>query len=363
MKDLHLYIHIPFCRRKCVYCDFYSVCRTDQIPQFCTAVTDSLKFQGNIHAPKHRVKSIYFGGGTPNLLSTAQLQRICSSIRRYFHVAEDPECTIEINPEFSKSRSSIKQLRDLGFNRLSIGVQSLQDRELRLLGRLHSSRTALRCLKHARNIFDNISVDLIYAIPGQSLKDLKHHVNRLLAFSPEHISAYNLSCEEGTPLAESVTKGDIRLADEESEREHFLFLHEYLSGKGYEHYEISNFARPGFHSQHNSAYWHDQHYLGIGPSAHSMLDNIRYHFTADLQQYLEKPENFSYAEPALESERIITGLRTKKGLDLTLLEAETSVKLLKYADKHPGWLSHTDSRLFCTLEGWLVLDSILADLI
>lgn len=363
MKALALYIHIPFCRHKCGYCDFYSVCTDNLIPDFCHAARRSLEYQSGIWAGKHKICSIYFGGGTPNLLSAKQLSGILDTIRNRFILAEDIESTIEINPEFSYRPADLQKLRDLGFNRLSIGIQSLKNRELRLLGRLHSSRTALRCLKHARKRFDNISADLIYAIPGQSLADLKSNVNRLLRFSPEHISAYILSCEEGTPLAENVSAGKVQIADEETEREQFLFLHEYLLQKGYEHYEISNYAQPGFHSRHNSAYWQNQHYLGIGPSAHSMLYNIRYHYAADLKQYLKKPEIFSLTEPALETESIITGLRTSQGLDLKHLEAKTSLKLMEYTEKHPEWLSLKNSRLYCTLEGWLMLDSILIDLI
>ncbi|MDD4962258.1 MAG: radical SAM family heme chaperone HemW, partial [Candidatus Marinimicrobia bacterium] len=286
MKALALYIHIPFCRRKCGYCDFYSVCSEKQIPAYCEAVCQSLEYQSGTWAAKHEIRSIYFGGGTPNLLSAKQLSDILGTIRSRFILAKDIESTIEINPEFSHSRAALQELRDLGFNRLSIGIQSLKNSDLRLLGRLHSSRTAISCLKQARKYFDNISTDLIYAIPGQSLASLKSNVNRLLRFTPEHISAYNLSCEEGTPLAGSVAAGRVRLADEETEREQFLFLHEYLQHKGYEHYEISNYARPGFHSRHNSAYWQNQHYLGIGPSAHSMLYNTRYHYSADLKAYL-----------------------------------------------------------------------------
>jgi len=363
MKALALYIHIPFCRRKCGYCDFYSVCSENLIPEFCNAACRSLQYQSGTCAAKHKIRSIYFGGGTPNLLSAEQLSGILKTIRSSFILDNNIESTIEINPEFSHRSAALQELRDLGFNRLSIGIQSLKNRELRFLGRLHSSRTALRCLKHARMYFDNISTDLIYAIPGQSLADLKSNVDRLLQFSPEHISAYNLNCEEGTPLAGSVAAGKVRLAGEDTERAQFLFLHEYLLNKGYEHYEISNFAKPGFYSRHNSAYWDHQHYLGIGPSAHSMLYNIRYHYSADIKQYLEKPEIFSQAEPALESERIITGLRTSKGLDLKPLKTEKSAILMKYAEKHPEWLAVKDSRLYCTLEGWLMLDSILIDLI
>lgn len=363
MKNLYLYIHVPFCRQKCVYCDFYSVCSENLIPAFCEAVCRSLEFQGEIWAPGRKIRSIYFGGGTPNLLNPHQLSGILEAVHKNFKLAKSAECTIEINPEFSKSRKALQALRDIGFNRLSVGVQSLNKCELKMLGRLHNARTAERCLRHARKIFDNISADLIYAIPGQSLKDLKNNADSLLRFAPEHISAYNLSCEEGTPLAKAVAEEKIRLAGEEMERKHFLFLHDYLTKKGYEHYEISNYARPGHYSLHNSAYWSHRQYLGIGPSAHSLLDGIRYLYPADLKAYLEKPGPFHKAEAFMESEAIITGLRTSKGLDLKFTEPATNEKILKYADAHPEWLTIEEQRVFCTLEGWLMLDSILLDLI
>ncbi|MBW6458786.1 MAG: radical SAM family heme chaperone HemW [FCB group bacterium] len=363
MKALYLYIHIPFCRRKCSYCDFYSLPSENLIPAYIASLKDALHAHAEKLNQEYEVQSIYFGGGTPNILSAEQLNDILSEIRNAFRIAYNAEYTIEINPEFSHDPPSLRALRNIGFNRLSIGIQSFHDADLRVLGRLHTADTALRCLEHARKIFDNISLDLIYAVPGQSRSMMENNLKTALSFSPEHISAYNLTCEPGTPLAGSVENHAVILQDEERERSDFLFVHDYLTANGYEHYEISNYARPGFHSRHNSAYWSEKDYLGLGPSAHSRIGDRRFAYHADLNEFLRQPQDFHIHEPASEADILITRLRTSKGLPVNSLRPETWNNVLNYAEKHPGWFITDNSGIRCTPEGWLMLDSILEELV
>ena len=363
MKPLHLYIHIPFCRKKCAYCDFYSLPAEERVPDYIHALKCALHGHAKDFSSKYEINTIYFGGGTPNILSGKQLNEIFICIRENFHIADNAECTIEINPEFSASAEALQALGDIGFNRLSIGIQSLSDRDLGVLGRLHTADTALRCLEYARTVFDNISVDLIYAVPGQSRDALKQNIDRILFFSPEHISAYNLTYEPGTPMAKAVMNGETSPADEESERSDFLFIHEYLTERGYEHYEISNFARPGFRSRHNSAYWSKHDYLGIGPSAHSKIGDLRCSYEADLEQFLKKPEHFHTREPASEADILITRLRTNEGLKIDCLRSDTWDAVMDYAKDHPRWFVTDAGSIRCTSEGWLMLDTILEELV
>ncbi|MDZ7797435.1 MAG: radical SAM family heme chaperone HemW [Candidatus Marinimicrobia bacterium] len=363
MKELYLYIHIPFCRKKCRYCDFYSMGPDHDTGNFLNALRRSITYHADNISEYYEVQTLYLGGGTPNLLSGSQLAGIVEHVISAFHFTDTPEISIEINPEFAKDRESIRTFYDIGFNRLSIGVQSLNDAELRTLGRLHSRDTALQCLKHAREIFPNISTDLIYAVPGQTMASLEKSLNTLLLFEPEHLSAYNLSCEPGTPLAAAVEKGDILLHDEEAERNFFLFLHERMHQHGYRHYEISSYAKPGSESRHNSAYWSGADYLGIGPSAHTKLQDLRYSYLPDIKAFIRDPREFHTKEPAGDTDTIITRLRTEEGLRKNDVGSDTWKSVYKYAQKRSGLFLIGKDRISCTPEGWLLLDSILLDLI
>ncbi|MDZ7821323.1 MAG: radical SAM family heme chaperone HemW [Candidatus Marinimicrobia bacterium] len=364
MKALYLYIHIPFCRKKCHYCDFYSIIPgQDVADRYLDALKRAVSFHAERCSGRYELRSIYFGGGTPNLLLPGRLEKVFDRIVSSFRIAEDAEITIEINPEFAHDKDSIRPLADTGFNRLSVGVQSLRDDELRMLGRLHDRDTALRCLEAARNIFPNLSADLIFALPGQRLPALEESLDTLLAFAPEHLSAYNLSCEPGTPLSEMVESGKIRLADEACERRFFLYLHETLGRHGYRHYEISGYARPGRESRHNSAYWSGADYLGLGPSAHSKLADTRHAYDPDLNRFLHEPCDFHHTEKVNDADLLITRLRTAEGVSREEAGKKTWKRLKEYAGERPAWFSVRNDRIACTPPGWLMLDSILLDLI
>jgi oxygen-independent coproporphyrinogen-3 oxidase len=363
MKPLYLYIHIPFCRKKCAYCDFYSIAPEAGADACLNALHASLAYHAERIAGNYRLETLYLGGGTPNLLPADRLRGLIDAVVKYFHIAEDPEISIEINPEFAQEPAQLRALKNAGFNRLSIGVQSLNDAELQLLGRLHSRDTALQCLEQARKLFDNLSADLIYAIPGQTIAGLRENLEALLHFAPEHLSAYALSCEEGTTLAKRVKKGTVTLQDEEDERRAFLFLHAALERRSYRHYEISSYAVTGHESRHNSAYWSGEDYLGIGPSAHSKLGDRRYSYRADLKAFLKDPREFHDCGKVRAGDRLITGLRTRRGLWKGELPSELWSRVRDYAMRRPGLFRSGKENISCTPQGWLILDSILLDLI
>ena len=330
---------------------------------YLQALYHSIEHHAKNLANNYTIRTLYLGGGTPNLLSPAQLEGILNIVSRHYTFTEHPEITIEINPEFSSDRKSLKTLSEIGFTRLSIGIQSLNDAELAILGRIHSRETALRCLEYAREIFSNLSADVIYSIPGQTPDSLHATLDMLMRFAPEHISAYNLTCEAGTPFAALVQEGKLQLTDDETERGFFLFVHHYLLTHGYKHYEISNYAKPEYASRHNSAYWSGQNYLGLGPSAHSKLDNIRYAYQADIQTFISEPCHFHEQEEVTDADTLITRLRTDTGLQKNSVAPEVWQKVLNYAKVHSEWFRLNSDRITCTLEGWLFLDSILVDLI
>ncbi len=362
-KPLSIYIHIPFCSQKCHYCDFYSISSLNNVNSYIDAVCSSIKNALVSGKSNYLVKTIYFGGGTPNYIALGKLQTILKTIYDHYQIADDVEITVEINPEFSQNKKDIQKLKKIGVNRLSIGVQSLQDKELHILGRIHHSGTAVNCIKNAKSIFDNLSLDLIYAITGQRLESLNKTLDQFLDLKPQHISCYNLTREEGTKLATMFDKGELEAASEDLEIKFFKHIHERLTMDGYEHYEISNYAKPGFRSRHNSNYWTNNDYLGIGPSAHSRIGNKRYAFHADLNEFISRPYPFHVEDDVTEADMLITRLRCSEGLDINSISTGLRNKLLDYTKKHPEWLILENHCIKCTLEGWLILDSILVDLL
>jgi oxygen-independent coproporphyrinogen-3 oxidase len=265
-----LYVHVPFCERKCSYCDFYSLENHAGIDAFPDVVGREINLYADSGDPAH-VRTLYYGGGTPSVLSNAQLRTIQNKFRDAFRLEPDAEMTIEVNPG-TVDRATLAAYRALGFNRLSIGVQSFDPVALAFLGRIHSADDARRCLRDARDAgFGNISIDLIYSVPGQSDESWRATLDEAVALGPEHISAYSLIVEEQTPLFVHVQEGRVMPNADAQEAALYEVTMARLSDAGYDHYEVSNYARPGLHSRHNSAYWDHRTYLGFGPSAHSFL--------------------------------------------------------------------------------------------
>lgn len=290
-KPLGLYVHIPFCVKKCRYCDFLSapydeVTKEKYVQALCKEIGEYQAF-----TKEYYLETIYFGGGTPSVLDVKLLEQILNTIKQSFTVdMEKAEVTVEVNPA-TVTKEKLEAYRKLGINRLSIGVQSALEKELQLLGRVHTFEQARECVQWAREVgFTNLSVDVMSALPNQTLEDYKETLEQLIALEPEHISSYSLIIEEKTPFYELYGEGkekEKELPDEETDRAMYVYTKERLQEAGYERYEISNYAKKGLESRHNSSYWTGQEYLGVGLGASSLFTNARYHNETNLTVYME----------------------------------------------------------------------------
>ena len=297
MKELELYLHIPFCERKCAYCDFLSA--PADLPvriSYIKKLQEEIAYYGAQYG-EYQVSSIFFGGGTPTILEGYQLAAILETVKEHFNITTDAEITVECNPG-TLTAGKAEKLVQAGFNRLSMGLQSADDRELQLLGRIHNFAQFLESYDLARKAgFQNINVDLMSALPGQTLKSWQDTVQKVTALRPEHISAYSLIIEEGTPFYERFAEDErIReegghprlLPEEDVERQMYELTETFLHTKGYERYEISNYAKPGYECRHNCGYWTRKDYLGLGLGASSLVEHQRFQNTSDLKTYLEQ---------------------------------------------------------------------------
>lgn len=328
--ELELYIHIPFCVRKCSYCDFLSAPADGQVQR---AYMEALlrEIRGGRRA-EELVVSVFFGGGTPSVVDEAWIVRLMEELRACYTLAEDAEISMEVNPG-TVSAESLRIYREAGINRLSIGCQSARDEELARIGRIHTFQQFLEAYGWAREAgFANINVDLISALPGQSMADWEESLYRVLDLkpAPEHISVYSLIVEEGTPFYEMQEKGVLILPDEDMEREMYWKTTEILQKSGYEHYEISNYARKGFRCRHNCGYWTRQNYLGFGLGAASLYQNVRFQNTDSMERYLELSPDSHVEEQKLErreqmAETMFLGLRMADGVDLGEFERQYGI--------------------------------------
>lgn len=340
-----IYIHIPFCKQRCIYCDFYSTTSQKKENRYIEAVCTELELRKqSLPDPVH---TIYIGGGTPSLLNPASVKQLKDCMDRNYRVMPDLEFTVEANPD-DISPEWLEAMSRTGVNRISMGVQTFHDGHLKLLRRRHNSERAIQavhlCQEHG---FRNISIDLIYGLPEQTLEEWKADVAQAIALNVQHLSAYALIYEENTALWRMREQNKVQEADEELSLSMFEYLITELKNNGFEHYEISNFGLPGFHSRHNSSYWNDTPYLGCGASAHSFIGMERMYNTANIDQYIKditrcREENLPYKEvchcEVLDryehyNDRIITSLRTAAGLDLEKLEQDFGTELKNYCLK------------------------------
>ena len=349
---ISLYIHIPFCKQKCSYCSFYSVCNEYTL-EYTDALLDCIEYYGG-----KTLRSIYVGGGTPSVVPPHDIQRIFDKIHKNYTVAKDAEITVEVNPE-SVNGEFLQTLKRCGVNRISMGVQSFNDKELVAIGRLHDAKTAkdaiALCREHG---FFNISCDLIFGLPLQTMDSLKESVDTLLSLDIPHISCYNLQLEEGTPIC----KISHLVADEQTQANMYYLVCGTLKNAGYTHYEISNFCKKGFRARHNSAYWDDSDYLGLGPAAHSRIGDMRYSFDADIKKFINKTDfTFDVGEKITDPlfEKIMLSLRTSDGLDLKYLK--NSELCIKNIVKE-GFAVLKDGRLILTDKGFYLSNSIIAEI-
>ncbi len=371
-KRLGIYIHIPFCKSKCEYCDFYSIGGSRDrhtTDDYLQALADHLREAGKL-APEHLVDTVYFGGGTPSFFGAENLGRILDEIHRSFRLSVEAEIALEANPD-SVTPQSLKRLLRAGFNRISIGVQSDDDAMLKKLGRPHTFEQAKQAMLKAREAgFGNISLDLMYGLPNQTLSAWKSTVERIARMRPEHISCYALKVEENTPLWNY--RDCANLPDDDTQAEMYLAASAILREYGYEHYEISNFARKGCASRHNLKYWTGGEYLGFGPTAASDFDGKRYTIVRDLQGYIEgiaqhgqilsECETIPLRERA--GEYVMLRLRTSDGISAQeyergyLMPFEPLEKAMKRFEEK-GYAELVNDRWRLTEKGWLVSNQII----
>ena len=321
-KPLGLYLHIPFCKQKCIYCDFYSLSGNEgRMDDYTAALCTHLR-KAAPSAAGHLVDTVYLGGGTPSYLGEKRLVTILDAVFKHYPVASGAEITLEANPDSAGDANALKELRAAGFNRISLGMQSANDQELAVIGRIHTPEQVGTAVDAARRAgFDNLSLDLIYGLPGQTMERWAENLSSAAELSPEHLSCYGLKVEEGTPLF--ARRGELCLPDDEAQADLYLYTVDRLSRMGYRQYEISNFSRPGRESRHNLKYWTLGEYLGFGPGAHSDFKGIRYAYEKDLGRYIRgaaDPETLLSEQETLSlmdraAEWVMLGLRTLCGLD------------------------------------------------
>ncbi|MFV0419202.1 MAG: radical SAM family heme chaperone HemW [Dysgonomonas sp.] len=369
-----IYIHVPFCKTRCIYCDFYT--RTDISPKndYVSAVCEELELRKD-YINSESVKTIYFGGGTPSQLSQNDFVKIFNAIRGNYRVEPDAEITMEANPD-DLSDKYLESIRTLPFNRLSIGIQSFKDEELQFLKRRHSAKRAQEVVLYCKSLgYDNISIDLMYGLPNQTMEIWEQNLNTAISLDVQHISSYHLIYEQGTRLYRMFKMGDVKAVEEDLSVDMFSRMMDGLSDAGFEHYEISNFAKNGLYSKHNSSYWLGEKYLGLGPAAHSYDGQNRAWNIASISKYIAGINN---SQPNLEIEfldnntkyndYILTGLRTKWGVNIGELEKLYGSQLKAYclnnADKYisRGYVTYENDVLKLTRGGIFISDGIMSDL-
>ncbi|MEI6865142.1 radical SAM family heme chaperone HemW [Flavicella sp.] len=368
-----IYIHIPFCKQACHYCDFHFSTSLKYKEKMLFAIQKEL-IQRSVDFKEDVIETIYFGGGTPSLLSQKEIDAFLAVIYSNFSVIEFPEITLEANPD-DLHNAKILELSSSKINRLSIGVQSFFEDDLKMMNRAHNSNEAIVCLDLATKYFDNITVDLIYGIPSLTQKGWEQNMQIIFDLGINHISCYALTVEDKTALASFIDRKTYPPVDEELALNHFNSLVEQAQKNGFIHYEISNFGKPNYFSKHNTAYWKGKRYLGVGPSAHSYYDNKRYWNIANNAKYIKALEsgNTSFEKEELSindrfNETVMIGLRTIYGVDLVKLKAEFGVKYFDYllAEAKPFIKENTlmvlDNCLKTTASGKFLADGIASEL-
>jgi len=365
-----IYLHIPFCEHKCIYCDFYSIESLEHTTRFLTALDREIVLSAGFTG-EEKIETIYFGGGTPSILSPKDIERILSRIYSLFTLHPDAEITLETNPG-TVTEEKLRSFRSLGINRLSIGIQSFHEDELKFLTRIHSASEAIECVESAYRVgYENIGVDLIFALPRQTLSRWEANLHQALALNPKHISAYGLIVEQGTQLWRMVESKQVSPLPLKTEAEMYRFTMEYLRSAGFEHYEVSNYSRPGFRSRHNSNYWNHTPYLGLGPSAHSFRDNRRWWNTANLNTYCSRLEEWkapvagdeNLSREQLFAETIMLGMRSD-GVCVDKIKTRYDVDLLKTLSPNldhmmkDSLVRYDPPRLHLTDHGYLYCDEI-----
>ncbi len=371
-----LYLHVPFCEKKCVYCDFYSIESSSPMEDFLKALHREIDLYAQYSA-KATFETVFFGGGTPSLLTPRQLESILTHLHQVFVIEPRAEITVETNPG-TVTREKLQAYRSMGVNRLSVGIQSFHEADLRFLSRIHDSRQAVECIDIVRSVgFDNLSIDLIYALPDQTRQQWQENLEQAIALEPKHISAYGLIVEDDTPLARLVTARLVSPKPVDEEAAFYELTMEFLDRHGFEHYEVSNYAKAGFRSRHNYNYWRHENYLSFGPSAHSFwkdevvtrrwfnIANLSHYCTYLIEGKFPLLTEETLDEKQLATERMFLGLRSD-GVDLKQFRNDfpTIASRLEYSLIHT--LARDESAILAgdilrlTAKGFLLCDEICA---
>lgn len=370
-----IYIHIPFCKRRCIYCDFFSTTQSEKKAEYVHALVRELEMRKD-YVGDEEIETIYLGGGTPSQLFQEELEEIFAYIYKVYKVTPDAEITLEANPD-DLTPEYVSMLRTLPVNRISMGIQTFQEETLKLLHRRHTARQAIEAFRRCREAgFQNISIDLMYGLPGETLETWEQDLQQAVDLRPEHISAYHLIYEEGTTLWNLREQNKVEEAEEELSLTLFKTLIERLTKAGYQHYEISNFCLPGLHSRHNSSYWTGKKYLGCGPSAHSFDGISRQWNVSSLEKYLEgiRSNQLDFELENLDlytryNDFVITSIRTCWGMPLAQLRTTYGETLYNYclrmAKPHieQGVLEIKEDTLKLTPQGIFISDGIMSDLL
>ncbi len=368
-----IYLHIPFCKQACHYCDFHFSTSMAKKDLMISALKNELVLRKD-EFKDEVVETIYFGGGTPTVLETSEINELINTVYLNYQVVETPEITIEANPD-DLSREKLLQLSNSPINRLSIGIQSFFDEDLKFMNRAHNVKEALQCIEEATKHFENISIDLIYGIPGMTNERWQQNIDKALSFGVPHISSYALTVEPKTALANFIKKGKVKPIDDEQSQKHFQILYDVLTMEGYDCYEVSNFGKPGYYSKNNTAYWLGKKYMGFGPSAHSFdgeqrswnINNNPKYLKAIAQDALPMTtETLSKTDKY--NEYIMTGLRTSWGISLERVRTEFGNEYSRYLNQHiakyinQGLLVVSKEQLVATKKGKFLVDGIASDL-
>lgn len=354
MTNLGLYFHIPFCEKRCAYCDFYSGIYTDElIDKYIDALQKEIKqWGGKINRP---IDTIYFGGGTPSLLNH-RLIPLLETVRENFTLTDDAEITMEINPH-NNIFEVLQNAKKAGVNRLSIGAQSGIDSELKTLGRTHTTKDTKNAVKIAKELgFENISLDLMIGLPDSNIDSLKQNLNFIVDLSPQHISCYILKIEKNTAFEKKLDL--LKLPCEDQICEQYMFMSDYLNKSGYEHYEISNFCKVGFEGRHNLKYWKCQEYLGIGPSAHSFLNGERFYYPNNLHAFIKGCSPVFDGYGGSDEEKLMLGIRLNDGIDFSELPKNKIDLFIKN-----NLCQIKNNKLCLTDKGMLVSNEIITQLL
>jgi oxygen-independent coproporphyrinogen III oxidase len=376
LKESALYVHIPFCDHKCIYCDFYSIITSYNINSFLNSIKKEIKYYSDLYSKDRIYTSIFFGGGTPSLMEPEYLWEIIATLGKNYSISDDAEVTMETNPG-TVDKEKLKSFREIGINRMSIGIQSFQDDELKFLTRIHNKKTAIETVYNAKEAgFENISIDLIFNLPGQTKRKWEENLEKVIKLPIKHLSAYSLILERGTILNKMVLDNKVKMQDDDHDADLYEMTIDFMHDGGFKQYEVSNFAKPGYECRHNNAYWHYKDYLSFGTSSHSFVNGKRWWNFSSLKKYISEINKNGFAVAGSElvndreklAEYVMLSLRSS-GLELIefnkLFGADWINEKYDYIKKlmKRNLVTLDEKYLRLTKKGYAVCDEILKEIL